>query len=97
MREAYSNDVAVLPPERVESIIKSAGFGSSVQFFQAGLIHAWFSKRGAVAPPHTRQSATFDDRRLRRAELRLYKARLSSDREADLFRENDRLCSSGTD
>lgn len=35
----YANDVAVLPPETVASIIKSGGFESSVQFFQAGLIH----------------------------------------------------------
>ena len=48
MREAYAKDVAVLPPNTVASIIKSGGFESSVQFFQAGLIHAWFSKRASV-------------------------------------------------
>ena len=44
-RAAYAKDVAILPPERVASMIKSAGFESSIQFFQGGLIHAWFSKR----------------------------------------------------
>lgn len=48
MRNAYANDVAVLPQKIVESIIKLGGFESSVQFFQAGLIHAWFSKRTSV-------------------------------------------------
>jgi tRNA (cmo5U34)-methyltransferase len=45
MRAAYAKDVAVLPPQRVASLIESAGFSPPVQFFQAGLIHAWFSKR----------------------------------------------------
>jgi tRNA (cmo5U34)-methyltransferase len=44
-RAAYAKDVAILPPERVASIIQSAGFESPVRFFQAGLIHAWFSRR----------------------------------------------------
>lgn len=44
-RAAYAKDVAVLPPTLVASIIGSAGFEPPVQFFQAGLIHAWFSKR----------------------------------------------------
>lgn len=44
-RAAYAKDVAVLPPERVASIIESVGFEPPVQFFQAGLIHAWFSRR----------------------------------------------------
>lgn len=48
MRQAYANDVAILPPETVASIIESAGFESSVRFFQAGLIHAWFSKRASA-------------------------------------------------
>lgn len=47
MRHAYANDVAVLPPARIMSIIKSGGFELPVQFFQAGLIHAWLSKRAA--------------------------------------------------
>jgi tRNA (cmo5U34)-methyltransferase len=44
-RAAYAKDVAILPPEQVASMIESAGFESSVPFFQGGLIHAWFSKR----------------------------------------------------
>lgn len=48
MRHAYANDVGVLPPARVESIIKSGGFELPVQFFQSGLIHAWLSTRGRV-------------------------------------------------
>jgi tRNA (cmo5U34)-methyltransferase len=44
MRTAYAQDVAVLPPRRVASIIESGGFEAPVQFFQAGLIHAWFSR-----------------------------------------------------
>lgn len=45
MKAAYSKDVAVLPPTTVASIIKSGRFETPVQFFQAGLIHAWFAKR----------------------------------------------------
>jgi tRNA (cmo5U34)-methyltransferase len=45
MQRAYENDVAVLPPTTIASIIESGGFETPVQFFQAGLIHAWFSKR----------------------------------------------------
>ena len=47
MREAYARDVAVLPPEHVASIIRSGGFDTPVRFFQAGLIHAWFSRRAS--------------------------------------------------
>lgn len=42
---AYTKDVAVLPPSTISSIIKAGGFKMPVQFFQSGLIHAWFSKR----------------------------------------------------
>lgn len=45
MCAAYERDVAVLPAGDIEAIIVSGGFESPVQFFQAGLIHAWFSKR----------------------------------------------------
>ena len=45
MRKAYATDVGVLPPGRVASIIESGGFEPPVQFFQAGLIHAWRSRR----------------------------------------------------
>jgi tRNA (cmo5U34)-methyltransferase len=44
MRAAYAKDVAILPPDRVASIIQSGGFYAPVAFFQAGLIHAWFSR-----------------------------------------------------
>ena len=45
MRAAYAKDVAVLAPLVVQDIIESAGFETPVQFYQAGLIHAWFSRR----------------------------------------------------
>ena len=45
MREAYERDVAVLPPAEVEAIILAGGFDAPVQFFQGGLIHAWFATR----------------------------------------------------
>lgn len=45
MRAAYARDVAVLPAEDVGAIIASGGFETPIQFFQAGLIHAWYSKR----------------------------------------------------
>lgn len=41
---AWAKDVAILPPDEVKSIIKNGGFGSPVQFYQAGFVHAWFSK-----------------------------------------------------
>lgn len=45
MRETYATDVSILPPTRVESIIRAGGFEQPIRFYQAGLIHAWFSKR----------------------------------------------------
>lgn len=47
MRKAYSDDVGVLPPVHIASIIAAGGFEPPVQFFQAGLIHAWLSRRAA--------------------------------------------------
>ena len=47
MRKAYANDVGVLPPGRIAAIIESGGFEPPVQFFQAGLIHAWLSRQAA--------------------------------------------------
>lgn len=44
-RAAYATDVAVLPPPQVASLIEQGGFEPPVQFFQAGLMHAWFSRR----------------------------------------------------
>lgn len=45
MQEAYAKDVAILPPHKVAAIIASAGFEAPVQFYQAGLIHAWYTHR----------------------------------------------------
>lgn len=45
MRTAYRTDVGVLAPARIASIIAAGGFTAPVQFFQAGLIHAWLSRR----------------------------------------------------
>jgi len=45
IREAYAKDVGVLAPDKVAAIIEAGGFERPVQFFQAGLIHAWLSKR----------------------------------------------------
>jgi len=47
IRETYANDVGVLPPGRTELIIASGDFETPVRFFQAGLIHAWLSRRSA--------------------------------------------------
>ena len=49
MRAAYAKDVAILAPRDVESIIRSGGFEAPVAFYQAGLIHAWFSRRASGA------------------------------------------------
>jgi tRNA (cmo5U34)-methyltransferase len=45
MQEAYAKDVAILPPQNVAALISSSGFGAPVQFYQAGLIHAWYTHR----------------------------------------------------
>lgn len=49
MRDAYDRDVAILPARRVEALIASAGFDAPVQFYQAGLMHAWYC-RAAPGP-----------------------------------------------
>jgi len=41
--DSFGRNVALLPTEEVESIIKSSGFDSPVLFFQTLFIHAWFS------------------------------------------------------
>lgn len=46
-RSAYAKDVAILAPAAVAAIIELGGFEPPVQFFQAGLLHAWISKRPA--------------------------------------------------
>lgn len=45
MRRAYAQDVGVLPAAEIASIIAAGGFELPVQFFQAGLIHGWVSRR----------------------------------------------------
>ncbi|MFX4798032.1 hypothetical protein ABTB70_19130, partial [Acinetobacter baumannii] len=45
----YDRDVAILPARRVEALIASAGFDAPVQFYQAGLMHAWYC-RAAPGP-----------------------------------------------
>jgi tRNA (cmo5U34)-methyltransferase len=42
---AWERDVAILPPNDVKSIIKCGGFEAPVQFYQAGFVNAWFSRR----------------------------------------------------
>ncbi len=49
MREAYTRDVAVVPPSSVRQIISQGGFASPVPFFQAGLIHACYARRASQA------------------------------------------------
>jgi tRNA (cmo5U34)-methyltransferase len=50
-REAYARDVAILPPARIQALIASAGFTTPVQFYQAGLIHAFSCRRGLSSLP----------------------------------------------
>lgn len=45
---AWVKDVAILSPDEVKSIIERGGFGSPVQFYQAGFVHAWFSKNSPI-------------------------------------------------
>jgi tRNA (cmo5U34)-methyltransferase len=47
MRATYARDVAILHPAQIVSIIKSGGFDEPVMFYQAALIHAWFSRRAS--------------------------------------------------
>lgn len=52
-RAAYESDVAIVSPAAVASVIESGGFEPPVQLFQAGLLHAWISKRASgQAPDH---------------------------------------------
>lgn len=45
MRTAYTRDVAVLSLAETAALIEAGGFSTPVRFYQAGLIHAWFSVR----------------------------------------------------
>ena len=44
-REAYSKDVAVLPPETVGAIINAGGFEVPVQVLRVGLMCGWVARR----------------------------------------------------
>ncbi len=48
MREAYARDVAILPAKSIQELIASAGFTQPLQFYQAGLIHAFYCRRLAI-------------------------------------------------
>ncbi|MBE0559055.1 MAG: hypothetical protein IH628_17640 [Proteobacteria bacterium] len=50
MRKAYAEDVGVLSPDRIASIIEAGDFETPVPFFQAGLLHAWLSRRAQRDP-----------------------------------------------
>lgn len=43
-RVSFGQDVAVLTPQEIESIIASSGFDTPVLFLQAIFIHAWYSR-----------------------------------------------------
>jgi tRNA (cmo5U34)-methyltransferase len=47
MRLVYGRDVAVSTPGEIEALIASSGFDMPVLFFQAFLIHAWYTRRTA--------------------------------------------------
>jgi len=44
MRTNYSRDVAILPHPQVAAIISVGGIDEPELFYQAGLMHAWFSR-----------------------------------------------------
>lgn len=48
IHSAWTKDVAILPPNEVRLVIERGGFGSPVQFYQAGFVHAWFSKNTPI-------------------------------------------------
>ncbi|VVD61798.1 class I SAM-dependent methyltransferase [Pandoraea anhela] len=41
----YGAQVAVVPPEAMDDILRAGGFDMPVRFFQSGLIHAWFARQ----------------------------------------------------
>ena len=47
IRATFGREVAVLPPQELESIIASSSFDTPILFFQTLLIHAWYAKRTA--------------------------------------------------
>lgn len=60
-REAYRRDVAVWAPADVASVIEGGGFERPVQLFQAGLLHAWLSKRLALESTRAESETTRTD------------------------------------
>ncbi|MEP3244692.1 MAG: class I SAM-dependent methyltransferase [Sneathiella sp.] len=44
IKEMYKKDVALLPPDKLASLIGQSGFEAPVPFYQAGLIHAFLSR-----------------------------------------------------
>src|SRR5690606_28448586 len=52
MRAGYARDVAILPPDRVASLVADAGFKPPLRFHPAGMIHAWCARRSG--PPADR-------------------------------------------
>lgn len=47
LKTAYSNDVAIVAPQKLAKMIQSAGFTPPTPIYQAGMIHAFFAKRCA--------------------------------------------------
>jgi tRNA (cmo5U34)-methyltransferase len=45
MRAGYARDVAILPPDKVASLVADAGFEAPLRFHQAGMIHGWCARR----------------------------------------------------
>jgi len=43
--DAFSNNISLLDTDKINAIIKNAGFDTTVLFFQTLLIHAWFSRK----------------------------------------------------
>jgi len=48
MSANFGRDVAVLPPQEVESIIASGGFDTPMLFSQNLLIHSWYARRASL-------------------------------------------------
>ncbi|CAA0090008.1 Ubiquinone/menaquinone biosynthesis C-methyltransferase UbiE [Zhongshania aliphaticivorans] len=45
LRAHYRDDIALLPAEDVANIIAAGNFKIPIQFFQAGLLHAWYAEK----------------------------------------------------
>lgn len=44
-RASFGKEVAVLPPQEIESLIASSDFGAPILFCQTLFIHAWYSRK----------------------------------------------------